>query len=291
MKNLKSHLLFNRQQRVGILFLILLIVGLLGVYFFVPLTKDPLFDISSPELVQLQKQLDSLRKAVLEERKPRRFPFNPNFITDHKAYTLGMSPEEFDRLKAFRDKGQWINSVADFKRVTQISDSLLDEISPLFKLPDWVQKAKPDKKYSKNISSKKTYTQKMDLNTATVSQLQGVSGIGKTLGSRIVAYREKLGGFSSDIQMYEVWGLDPIVVQKALEVFTVKTPKPIQKINISTASASDIATIPGVPFELAKRIWEYSVLHEGITDFSELEKIEGMSAQKLSLIQLYLSIK
>jgi hypothetical protein len=69
-----------------------------------------------------------------------------------------------------------------------------------------------------------------------------------------------------------VWGLDPIVIQRALKNFAVKTPKPIQKMNINTASASDIATIPGVSFELAKHIWEYRVLHEGVSDFSELDK-------------------
>jgi DNA uptake protein ComE-like DNA-binding protein len=62
-------------------------------------------------------------------------------------------------------------------------------------------------------------------------------------------------------------------------------------MNINSASASDIATIPGVSFELAKSIWEYRVLHEGITHFSELEKIDGMSVHKLAVIQLYLSIK
>ena len=291
MKNLKSHLLFNRQQRVGILFLVLIIVGLLGVYFFVPFTKESVLDVSSPEIVRIQKQLDSLRMVEMENRRPKYYPFNPNFMTDFKAYTLGLSPQEFDRLQAFRSQDQWINSVADFKRVTQISDSLLDAISPLFKFPDWLHQATPKKEFTKNKYSEKSYDQKIDLNKATEAQLQDVSGIGEVLSKRIVAYRDKLGGFSNDIQFYEVWGLDPIVVKKALQMFTVKTPRDIKKIKIDTASASDIATIPGISFELAKLIWEYQVLHEGIKDFSELEEIEGLTAQKLALIQLYLSIK
>ena len=291
MKNLKSHLLFNRQQRVGILFLVVIIVGLLGVYFFVPFTKDSVLDVSSPEIVRIQKQLDSLHMVEMENRRPKYYPFNPNFMTDFKAYTIGLSPQEFDRLQAFRSQGQWINSATDFKRVTQISDSLLDKISPMFKFPDWVNQATPKKEFNKNKYSEKTYDQKIDFNKATEIQLQEVSGIGEVLSKRIVAYRDKVGGFSNDIQLYQVWGLDPIVVQRALQMFTVKTPKPIQRININRATASDIATIPGVSFELAKRIWEYRVLHESITDFSELEKIEGLTEQKLALIQLYLSIK
>lgn len=291
MKNFKSHLLFNKQQRAGILLLVIVIVALLSTYLFVSFSEEPIIDISSAEVKAVQAQIDSLRKAEIERRKPKLYPFNPNFITDFKAYALGMTPEEFDRLKHFRSKDQWINSVDDFKRVTRVSDSLLDVISPYFKFPDWVKNAKPKKEFTSDTYSERSFDQKIDLNKATENQLQEISGIGEALSKRIVVYRDKLGGFAGDVQLYEVWGLDPLVVQRALQIFTVKTPKPIRKINVNTASASDIATIPGISFELAKRIWEYRVLHEGITDFSALEKIDGMSAHKLALIQLYLSIK
>jgi hypothetical protein len=159
MKNFKSHLLFNKQQRGGILRLVTIIVGLLGAYLFIPFSEDPIIDISSAEVKAVQKQIDSLRTAEIENRKPKRYPFNPNFITDFKAYTLGMSPEEFDRLQHFRSKEQWINSVADFKRVTQVSDSLLEVISPYFKFPDWVQN--PNLKgVPSHIYSERSYDQK-----------------------------------------------------------------------------------------------------------------------------------
>lgn len=104
-----------------------------------------------------------------------------------------------------------------------------------------------------------------------------------------MAYREKLGGFTNDVQLYGVWGLNASVVDRLLKQFTVKTPKEIQKININTASASDIATIPGVSFELAKSIWEFRVLREQIESLSDLNKIEALSATKLQLISVYLT--
>ena len=125
MKLIKSHLIFNRSQRGGILLLVLLITSLLLIYHFSDFSEDAILDITSSEVVRLQKEIDSLAHAEIEARKPKRYPFNPNFITDFKAYTLGISPEEFDRLKHFRSKDQWINSVADFQRVTKVSDSLL----------------------------------------------------------------------------------------------------------------------------------------------------------------------
>ena len=292
---LKSHFTFNKRQRSGILLLLLLIISLLCVYWFVDFSEEDTFDTSSAEIVSIQKELDSLRLVEMEKRMPKIYPFNPNFITDYKGYTLGMSNEEIDRLLKFREEGKWINSTTDFKNVTGVSDSLFNELSPYFKFPDWVNNPKPANNFqSKGINKgfvEKPFDQKIDLNTATEEQLQQVSGIGEALSKRIVSYREKLNGFSNDLQLNGVYGLDSTVVKRTLNLFTVKEPREIVKININKASASDIATIPGISFQEAKRIWEYRRLREKITDFQELAKIDGMSQRKLQLIQLYLSIE
>lgn len=293
--NIKSHFTFSKQQRSGILLLLLLIISLFCIYWFVDFSEEDTFDTSSAEIVSMQKDLDSLRFVEIENRKPKKYPFNPNFITDYKGYTLGMTNEEIDHLLQYRKDGNWINSTADFKKFTGVSDSLLAELSPYFKFPDWVTNPKPkndfkDYKSDKGFSEK-PFNQKNDLNKATEEELQQVSGIGEALSKRIISYREKIGGFSNDIQLYEVYGLDPVVVQRTLYLFTVKTPKNISKININSASASDISTIPGVSFELAKKIWEYRRLHEKVNSVQELEKIEGMTQRKLQLIQLYLSVE
>lgn len=291
MNSIKSHFVFNRSQRNGILLLVLLILSLLGFYHLFEFEKEAVLDISSSEIIAFQNEMDSLRLAEIESRKPKRYPFNPNFITDYKAYTLGMSPTEFDRLKAFRSKDKWVNSTSDFKRVTKVSDSLLADISPFFKFPEWITNPKPKRKSYTNSFSEKSYAQKIDLNLASEIQLQEVSGIGPALSKRIVDYREKIGGFANDIQLQSVWGLRPDVIERTLNLFAVKTPVQIVKMNIHEASASDIATIPGVSFDLAKRIWEFVKLREGAVNFQELEKIEGLSTGKLQLIQLYLSVE
>ncbi len=291
MENFKSHFVFNRSQRNGILLLILLIVALFGIYQFVDFTEENVLDTNSLEIIEIKKEIDSLRLVEIASRKPKKYPFNPNFITDFKGYALGMSPEEIDRLKKFRDQNKWVNSVKDFQKVTKVSDSLLDEISPYFKFPDWVTNPKPKKNYSNNKGFKeKAFQQKVDLNIATLEQLQQVSGIGEALSKRIISYKEKLGGYSDDTQLYNVYGLNPQVVNRVLNEFTVKTPKEIIKMNLNTISASDIATIPGISFELAKKIWEFRTLRGEINDFSELEKIDGMTQRKLKGIQLYLTL-
>ena len=291
MEKIKSHFVFNRSQRNGILFLIFFISGFLVISYYVDFSEENAMDMDSEEVIAIQRELDSLRTIDIASKKPKIFPFNPNFITDFKGYTLGMSAEEIDRLLVFRKENKWINSVEDFKQVTKVSDSLLNKISPYFKFPNWVNNLKSKTKYVKRGFKDKTFKQKADLNIATHEQLEEVNGIGKAFSKRIVDYRNKLGGFTNDIQLYEVYGLNFQVTNSILKEFTVKTPKEIIKMNLNSISASDVATIPGISFDLAKRIWEYRILNERIKSFSELEHIEGLTKRKLQGIQLYLELE
>lgn len=290
MPNFKSHFEFDNQQRSGILLLCFLIVGLFCVLYFYEPSPVLLLDTSSPQVLKQQAYLDSLRQEALEKKKPKGYAFNPNFISDYKAYTLGLSAEQFDRLSRYRSKNMWINSIEDFKRVTKASDSLMALLGPLFKFPDWVVKSKPAKA-QKNSTLALSYKDKIDLNIATQTQLQEVRGIGPALSARIISYRLKLGGFSVDKQLLSVWGLSEGVVANVLGSFTVKTPKEIIQIAVNTASASDIATISGISYDLAKQIWEFRVLREKIVSLSELQKIEGMTTSKYALIELYLHVE
>ena len=291
MDKIKSYFVFNSSQRNGILFLLLLVSGFAVINNYIDFTTENLLDTNSKEVLAVQKELDSIRTLLIESNQSKIHPFNPNFITDFKGYKLGMSSDEIDRLLDYRKQNKWINSKEDFKKVTKVSDSFLDQISSYFKFPDWISNPKP--KYSdwRKEFKEKTFDQKIDLNIATQLQLEEINGIGKSFSKRIVDYRSKLVGFSDDIQLYEVYGLDYQVVNKVLNEFTVKTPKEIIKMNLNKISASDIATIPGISFELAKRIWEFRILNERIVDFMELKKIEGLTERKLQGIQLYLKLE
>ena len=291
MDKIKSFFVFNSSQRNGILFLLLLVLGFAVINNYIDFTAENLLDINSKEVLAVQKELDSIRTLLMESNQPKIYPFNPNFITDFKGYKLGMSSEEIDRLLDYRKQNKWINSKEDFQKVTKVSDSFLDQISSYFKFQDWISNPKP--KYSdwRKGFKEKTFDQKIDLNIATQLQLEKINGIGKSFSKRIVDYRSKLIGFSDDMQLYEIYGLDYQVVNRVLNEFTVKTPKEIIKMNLNKISASDIATIPGISFELAKRIWEFRILNERIVDFMELKKIEGLTERKLQGIQLYLKLE
>ena len=294
MKYLKSHFQFSNQQRNGIFLLVAIIVIAQCVYFFVDFSNEDDTVVDEPELELFRKEIDSLRMVELENSKPKIYPFNPNYITDYKGYTLGMTNEEIDRLHVFREENQWVNSAKQFQEVTGVSDSLLDQISPYFKFPDWVTNPKPKKQYNNTYSDSKTpktFAQKIDLNQATATQLQKVYGVGEKLSERIITYREKFnGGFIADVQLAEVWGLNPEVIERITNDFTVKTPRPITTYNLNSATRDELVKIQYIDYEIANNIIEERTLREGFKTLDELTKVEDFPVSKIEIIKLYLHL-
>lgn len=288
---MKSHFTFSKSQRNGIFLLILLIVILQGLYFCIDFSSDDI-QINKEELAKFQYEIDSLRLVEIEERKPKIYPFNPNYITDYKGATLGMSNEEIDRLLNFRKQNKWINSVQQFQEVTKISDSLLDNISTYFKFPEWVSNptSKPIYKQAFNNKSK-TFEQKQDLNKATAQELQKINGIGEVLSDRIIKFRNKfVGGFIDNVQLQDVYGLTPEVIERIGEDFTVKTPRPVKKIILNKATIDELVTIQHIDYKLARDMVEQGQLRAGFKSFDELKKVKDFPVNKIDIIKLYLSL-
>lgn len=282
----QSHLILSKRQQSGIFILLAIIIGGICAYYLAD-TEQPSDDYSE-EIMVYQARIDSLKAKKTLSLQPKIYPFNPNFITDYKGYMLGMKIGQIDSLLRFRESGKWINSTADFQKVTGVSDSLLAEISPFFKFPDWVTNPKPKSNtfYKKNA---KTFAQKKDLNQITETDLMQVEGMTEARAILILKYRTRLKGFLEDDQLFDIYGLKSNVVFKIKDDFTVKTKPEIAQIDVNSATASDLSTIAYITFDMAREIVSYRSLHEGVGDLDELLKIEGISPYKLDRIKLYLS--
>jgi len=291
MKHIKSHFKFSRQQRNGIFLLLLIIIVIQCVYMFVDAPQKDI-SINKVELTKFQSEIDSLKLVEVESNKPQIFPFNPNYITDYKGYTLGMSSEEINRLLQYREQDKWVNTTSQFQQVTKISDSLLNEISPYFKFPEWVTNPKPRTNFSYQNNTPKTVEQKTDLNIATAKQLQRVNGIGEKLSDRIIKFRNKFkGGFIADVQLQDVYGISPEVLERLLNEFTVKTPRQIDKINLNTASTEELVTIQHIDYELAYEIINQRTLRDSYKSLDELLKVKDFPLDKIDIIKLYLVLE
>ncbi|MCM8568067.1 helix-hairpin-helix domain-containing protein [Gramella jeungdoensis] len=288
MKLLKSHFALSRSQQNGIFVLVLLIIIFQAILLFDFYPPSETQSIPESQMLVYQRQLDSL-KNIQAKKKDTIYPFNPNFITDFKAYQLGMSVEEIDRFLAYRSADKWVNSAVEFQKVTGISDSLLRLISASFRFPNRIQKPVSIKAGVKDSSGTSAYV--TDLNSASAEDLIKVKGVGEVLSRRIVKYRQSIGGFRNHIQLNDVYGLTPEVVQNILQSFQILTRPDSEVRNINDITVSELAEIPYFNYELALKVINYRKLHEGITSFEELSKIDGFPSDKIDRIKLYLALQ
>jgi len=292
MRKLKSHFWYTKNQRNGILLLLGIISVLQIFYHFVNFRDEGIVDVNQAKIISFQNTVDSLKLLELENRQPKIYPFNPNYITDYKGYQLGMKTIEIDRLHKYRKKRLFVNSAKEFQSVTKVSDSILQKIAPYFKFPDWVNSSqnKNSKKRTFDNSIVKSISEisSTDINLASQNDFLTIQGVDENLSERIIKYRTKLQGFSISEQLYEVWGLQESTGKQILETFSINTIPVINKININTATFKEVLSNPYIDYDLCLKIFNYKDEVAELQSITELKNIEGFPLKKYERIVLYL---
>ena len=295
---------FTKSQRKGIVALCVLIVMVQAGYWWAAshnFTNKEKRSAEEKAWLALQPQIDAL-KAGKGENKNIIYPFNPNFISDYKGYTLGMSVTQIDKLQAFRKSGKWINSAADFKNVTGVPDSLLAKLSPYFKFPDWVNKknqqvkGQPEKayasadKYPEKYPSKKERAAQpaLDINNALEEDLVAVYGIGPAFAKKILRRRAELGAFVNMDQMEDFKELSPEAIAGLKKGFKIGPGAQVTRINVNTCSLQQLSRFPYFNRDVAKAIITQRSMKGRIDNFDELSKINDIFTLKSKIIALYL---
>jgi len=286
--SLKSFFSFSSDQRKGIFLLLTLIVVLQGIYWYwFASASTKVSSSDTHEWVAMQTYIDSLKEET-EITAPKVYPFNPNFITDYKGYQLGMSVAELDRLFAFRKENRYVNSAKEFQEITQISDSLLAEIAPYFKFPEWINRPKSNFKYKDFSKTKNEKIVVQDINQASADDLIKLYGIGPALSERILKQKEVFGGFVSMDQMEDVWGLSPEVIENLKKHFAIIQQPLVKKLKINDLPSKELAKFPYFNYALSKEIVTYRSMNNGIKEIEDLTKIKGFPVEKINIIALYL---
>ncbi|QLC65864.1 helix-hairpin-helix domain-containing protein [Flavobacterium sp. LPB0248] len=290
-KFLNSCFHFTKQQRIGIFMLFIIMIGLQLFYFLSDFNISETKSQEKEEWLALQSEIDQ-EKLTNNNVKPINYLFNPNFISDYKGYKLGMSVQEIDRLMAFRKENKYVNSAEEFQKVTGISDSLLNVISPLFKFPDWKQSKNnysiEKKDFGIKSFPKKERVEILDINQATKEDLMKIYGIGEGLSTRILNQKEILGSFVSMEQLKDVWGLSPEVINELNSHFKVVIPSTLKKINVNDASLKELAQFSYFKYGLAKQIVTYRSMNGNFNNIEDLAKIKDFPVEKAKIISLYL---
>lgn len=130
---------------------------------------------------------------------------------------------------------------------------------------------------------------KKDINEVSDFALRSIYGVGPVLSKRIVAYRNAIGGFVHMDQLYEVYGLDSLVVGRIKKQFLVISMPDIDLISVNSATAYELSRVPFISKEMSEIIVKHRARNGLFSNFEEILNIIEIPPDKIHIIQLYLS--
>jgi len=220
-------------------------------------------------VAKMEWRQDSLPSKT-EIKVMKLFSFDPNQTTIDEFTRLGFSQTLANRIINYRAKGGRFVTKKDLRKIYGMDSVFYQKISPYIVIPETLSKSKETPKF---VAKEKLVAIKFDLNTADTSQLIKIYGVGPKLAHRIIAYRQKLGGFVFGNQLKEIYGLDSLVVMELQRRSYIHEAFQPKQLNINTAAERELASHPYIKYKFAKAIVAYRMQHGAFTSMDDLKKI------------------
>ncbi|MBC6368818.1 helix-hairpin-helix domain-containing protein [Algoriphagus sp. AK58] len=192
---------------------------------------------------------------------------------------LGVSPDLIRFVKNQNSEKIYLNYLAKVDSLERKGLALAASPLPTFNPQDTVRKFQ-GQRVSERIN-------RINFSEADSITLQIVPGIGPSTASRIVKYRENLGGFRSQSQLKEVYGLKEETIEAIWEYFEFD-PSIFRKIQINQLDPQELAKHPYISFQEAKVLVAYRKQHGKFDSPSDLLQIKIFKQEWVDKIGPYL---
>ncbi len=141
--------------------------------------------------------------------------------------------------------------------------------------------------------NKKEYTSKpkpgiVDLNTASVSDLESLNGIGNVLAERIIKFRESLGGFIHPEQLKDCYGISPEVYDQLKTLIAASGNPKMILINSTDLSA---LSHPYLNKKMIRLLKAYKDQHGPFANAEELKKVYPPDTTWCNKVMPYISFE
>jgi competence protein ComEA len=246
-------------------------------------------DDDTAEVMPQETMYELAGEKSIYHRKEK-FYFDPNNLPEDKWVRLGLSPAQARSVKKFEAAGGKFRYRQDVKKLIVVSPELYIELEPYIALPDEKQPGEITVASNSGGAPLLPRTpQIIELNAADTLALVKLEGIGPVFARRIVAYRQKLGGFHSSGQLLEVFGFD----QERLDLVAsrIKTDSTyIRKINVNTAGADELRRHPYFTPVLAKALVNYRNAHGPFKSLPDVMRCQLFSPELYRKLVPYLTL-
>jgi len=240
-------------------------------------------------------QYDKRKSSYNEDDiiKGELFYFDPNTITGSEWKRLGLRDKTIKTIENYLSKGGHFYKPGDLQKIYGLHDDEYERLKSYIKIESNTPKTNNDFVSSRpkdEIQSAKTYAARysiIDVNIADTTAFISLPGIGSKLASRIITFREKLGGFYTVEQIGETYGLPDSTFQKIKQYLKLDNPS-VKKININSATVDEMKAHPYIKYSLANPIVAYRNEHGSFSKIEDIKKVMVITDEIYKKIAPYL---
>lgn len=234
--------------------------------------------------------------------------FSPNTASKAELLALGLPEKTVTTLMNFRNKGGRFYKKEDLKKIYGFKLDWYEQLAPFIQIEKKKHKEKatyPKPKKNPETSSNTSVAKKettpnfpkkkkhlpvtVDINKASEEDFKKIYGIGTVFSKRMVAFREKLGGYARIDQIAEIYGLPDSTFQKIKPQLKLEKSVVLKKININTATVNELKKHPYLKWRMAKTIVKYRTEHGHYKSIEDVAKCKAIDAKTLEKIKPYFS--
>jgi len=295
-KWLKGYFTISKREFNGMLVFVVVMIGIFLIPFFYErfMVKPIAFKIQTlqPAISQIESNGFKTKQPYFssedKHNKGVLFNFNPNTLGIDGWVKLGLSNKQASSILNYVAKGGKFFTKNDVKKMYAISTQNFTRLEPYIQIPEKSSYDNPKftEKTSFTNSSKSTPSVIIEINDADSATLTSINGIGAAFASRILKYRNRIGGFATSEQLKEVYGLDSLKFDQIKNQIKVN-PSLINKININTAEFDEFKKIPYLTYKQMNAIINYRKQHGKFLQLSDIENIVILSPNLIKKIAPY----
>lgn len=217
--------------------------------------------------------------------------FDPNTADSTLLLSLGLQPWQVRSIYRYRAKGGIYRQPSDFARLYGLTVKQYKELLPYIHISDEYKPAAEVYGRTDAVRSgrdtlrypvKLQPGQYVTLDDADTASLRKVPGIGRYYASRIVRYRNDLGGYVSVAQLSEIEGIP----EAALPYFRV-TGGAVRKLNLNRLTLNELKHHPYINFYQARRIIDYRRLKGPLHSIDDLRLLKDFSQRDIERLRPY----
>ena len=253
----------------------------------------PKNDNENAFVFQYDKRKSSYNENAIA--KGELFYFDPNTTKSSEWKRLGLRDKTIKTIENYLNKGGHFYKPEDLQKIYGLHVDEYERLKLYIKIESSSSKHNDDFASSNSkdgTEPAKTYTahySSIDINMADTTAFISLPGIGSKLASRIVNFRDKLGGFYSIDQVGETYGLPDSTFQKIRQYLKIDNLS-VKKININTATVDDLKVHPYIKFSIANPIVAYRNEHGAFSKIEDIKKVMAVTDDIFKKIAPYLTL-